>query len=124
MSLLSPKVDLFFLTIFNSRTFEEETEDCIWVLKYDPFSDSGFRLYNPVHQCFLASSFRTFPDYDGEQSNDTIVTQLRLELEAACTTEVTDAASRMYILEGKIRIGSPCLFLFHRFDSNSLPVQE
>ncbi|KAM5440975.1 hypothetical protein MferCBS31731_004114 [Microsporum ferrugineum] len=84
--------------------FAEGTEDSIWILQYDPFSDNGFRLYNPAHRCHLASSFRTFPDYDGDRNNSTIVMQLDLELEVTCTSDANDSASRMYILEGMTSI--------------------
>ncbi|EFR02003.1 hypothetical protein MGYG_05006 [Nannizzia gypsea CBS 118893] len=81
-------------------TSVKELEHCLWALEYDPFSDNGFRLYNPIHKCYLASIFRTFPDYDNGGSNDTIIAQLNLELEAACTFEANNIASRMYVIEG------------------------
>jgi len=62
--------------------------------------DLGFSLYHPKHDCHIATTFRTFPDYDGERGNDTVARILNLQLEAACTTQAKDTASRLFIIEG------------------------
>lgn len=74
----------------------------VWFIQYNPDKDLGFRLYNGAGKCFLASSYRSFPDYDGERVNDTILHQLRLELEATCTAGPTREASTLYAVDGKL----------------------
>ncbi|KAL2822637.1 hypothetical protein BJX63DRAFT_427196 [Aspergillus granulosus] len=70
-----------------------------WTTEYDPGTDTGFRLYNPEHSCYLSSSLRNFPDWDGTFNDSRIDTVLHLELEATCTTDPTDAVSRLYIVD-------------------------
>lgn len=72
------------------------------MLKYDPFVDDGCRLWHPKHNCYLASTFRTFPDYNGVRGNDTITNTINLELEASCTVGANELSSRIYLIEGKI----------------------
>lgn len=67
---------------------------------YDPHSDLGLRLYSPSRNCYLATSWRTYPDYDGTRTNDTLQDALDLELEATCTSDVADDASRLWVIEG------------------------
>lgn len=65
--------------------------------------DHGFSLYSPKHNCYLATSFRGFPQNYGPRTNDTVRKELDLELEATCTSSVSRAASRLWIVDGKAK---------------------
>lgn len=68
---------------------------------YDAHRDNGFRLWNKAANCFLATSYRTYPNMHGRQSNDTILENLYLELEACCTYPPSRAASTFYAVDGE-----------------------
>ena len=72
----------------------------MWTIEYDPYNDKGFRLFNPLQSCYLASSFRPFPDWDNEHGTDTILEQLQLSVESTCTRAVSHVASTFFIIEG------------------------
>ncbi len=48
----------------------------------------------------MASSFRTFPDFHGRKTNDTILHELFLELETVCLRDASDRASTFYVVDG------------------------
>lgn len=73
-----------------------------WRIDYDPDSDNGFRLYNAYQRCYLASSFRLYPDWDGERGNDTVGAQINQYVEATCTRFASVEASTLFLVEGKI----------------------
>ena len=72
-----------------------------WRILYDANKDQGFRLWNEEAQCFLATSFRTYPNMRGRPSNDTVLQTLDLELEACCTYPPSRAASTLYAVDGE-----------------------
>lgn len=67
---------------------------------YDAHQDSGFRLWNTEAGCFLATSYRTYPNMHGRSSNDTIRQAMDLELEACCTYPLSKLASAFYAIDG------------------------
>lgn len=75
-----------------------------WRINYDPDSDNGFRLYNVYQRCYLASSFRLYPDWDGEWGNDMIDAQIYQYVEATCTRFASEEALRLFLVEGKISL--------------------
>jgi hypothetical protein len=78
----------------------EPTPGSTWRAIYDPHQDNGFRLWNAKANCYLATSYRTYPNLHGYASNDTIIQTLRLELEACCTYPPTREASMFYAIDG------------------------
>ncbi|CAJ2505829.1 Uu.00g132230.m01.CDS01 [Anthostomella pinea] len=72
----------------------------IWILKYDQRRDTGLRLYNPANKSSLATSFRTYVDYDGDRSNNTVQREMQQIVEATCTTGASDQASTLWIVDG------------------------
>jgi hypothetical protein len=76
--------------------------ETVWELQYgSSAADAGFRLWNVLARCYLATSYRTFPDYDGMRTNDTVLHQLKLELEAVCSTTPREAASTLFAVDGE-----------------------
>lgn len=82
---------------------ETKSEDTTWIVQYDPSQDGGFRLFNSKERCFLASSFRPYPDWDAERGNDTVANQLSMLIEATCTRAVSKPASTLFVIEGTLR---------------------
>jgi hypothetical protein len=70
-----------------------------WEIVYDPSEDTGFRLVNNEQRCYLSSSFRNFPDWDG-LLNDTVAKVLHLELESVCIEKPTVDSSRLFVVDG------------------------
>jgi hypothetical protein len=60
-------------------------------------------LFHPKQDCFLASSFRPYPDWDAERGNDTVAKQLNMIVEATCTRAVSQPASTFFVVEGTLR---------------------
>ncbi|CZT24375.1 uncharacterized protein RCC_10100 [Ramularia collo-cygni] len=58
----------------------------------------GFQLYHPQQKCYLATTFRSFPNYVG--INDTMLHEVHLELEVACVQQANSRASTLYIVDG------------------------
>lgn len=77
---------------------QDYTRDSIWQLQ---MNREGLRFYHPVHGCFLATTFRTFPDYDGEKMLDSMLHQLHLDLETTCTLSPNLESSTFYIVDGR-----------------------
>ncbi|KAI1874168.1 uncharacterized protein JN550_002747 [Neoarthrinium moseri] len=71
-----------------------------WQVRYTDTSLTGFRLWNEKGKCFLSTSYRTFPDYDGSHTQDAVLHQLRLELEAVCSSNPKPAVSTFYVIDG------------------------
>lgn len=76
------------------------------VLSDDNHPENGLRLYNPAFDCYLATSFRTYVDYDGDMGNDTIVQTIKHTSEAVCTRGVSKTAAEFEVLEGIRSISS------------------
>ncbi|KAI0147782.1 hypothetical protein GGR57DRAFT_244606 [Xylariaceae sp. FL1272] len=95
---IGPGSDGFSRTLVSGQ--EERSENTTWVIEYDPQADTGFRLLNPAHGCYLASSFRTYPDWDGERSLDVVASQMNMVIETVCTRLASTKASTFYIIEG------------------------
>ncbi|KAK9773289.1 hypothetical protein SCAR479_10018 [Seiridium cardinale] len=74
-----------------------------WTIEYDPYNDEGFRLYNPLQECHLATSFRPFPDWDGESGNDTVAKEINLVIETTCTRAAAKQASTLFLVEGTLK---------------------
>lgn len=84
----------------------------MWTIHYDPQEDSGFTIYNNESDCFLVSTFRSFPYYyhshrdaraDDEISpgiNDTFSHFLQLETEVACYELPTPESSTFFVIDG------------------------
>ncbi|CAG8960304.1 hypothetical protein HYFRA_00012378 [Hymenoscyphus fraxineus] len=79
----------------------KSTKGSVWTVQYQPEEDLGFRLWNAHSACYLATSYRSFPDWDNEKRNDTILQELKLELEATCTRGVTKKASTFFVVDGE-----------------------
>lgn len=96
-----------------------------WRIDYDPDSDNGFRLYNIYQRCYLASSFRLYPDWDGERGNDTVDAQIHQYVEATCTRFASVEASTLFLVEGKIpslQSTTTYLLLFQVYERNQVEV--
>ncbi|OQD62124.1 hypothetical protein PENPOL_c013G02160 [Penicillium polonicum] len=90
---------------------EHESATSEWQVLYDAHRDNGFRLWNKAANCFLATSYRTYPNMHGRQSNDTILENLYLELEACCTYPPSRAASTFYAVDGVPKPSAPSTWL-------------
>jgi hypothetical protein len=77
-----------------------ESDASMWYLESDVDTGKGFRLYNRASQCYLGSSFRTFPDVLADRTNDTILHQLYMSLESACISHPTRLASTLFVVDG------------------------
>lgn len=84
----------------NSTSADSQNLSSLWTLTYSPHQSSAFRLRNNLQDCYLATSYRSFPDWDAIHGNDTVLQGLRMELEVTCSTEVTFAASTFDIVDG------------------------
>jgi len=73
------------------------TSPSVWTVMVPP-GEGTFRFYNKTSSCWLATSFRSFPDYDDWTSN-TISREVRLELEANCNTNATLKASTFHAID-------------------------
>jgi len=62
--------------------------------------ESAFRFHNKASSCWLAISFRSFPDYDDRTSN-TISREVCIELEANCNANPTLKASTFHAIDGQ-----------------------
>ncbi|CZR69155.1 uncharacterized protein PAC_19055 [Phialocephala subalpina] len=80
---------------------------CDWTTYYDPMEDDGITFYNHEHQCSLGSTFRSVPDPEHIQSNDTMLRILNLKLEASCTASASEASSRLFLVESTSRVETP-----------------
>ena len=68
-----------------------------------PVNQASFRLYHSNRGCYLATTFRRFPESaDGPHTNDTILSELRVEVEAGCVRLAHERASRFHIIEGEL----------------------
>ncbi len=65
----------------------------VWVLKYDPHADAGFRLLNPDSDCYLATTFRALGDADVELRDGA-------SYGASCTRGASGSASTFWAIEG------------------------
>ncbi|KAJ5787748.1 hypothetical protein N7457_002738 [Penicillium paradoxum] len=90
---------------------EHESPTSKWQVIYDAHHDHGFRLWNEAANCFLATSYRTYPNMHGRESNDTILETLHLELEACCTYPASHAASTFYAVDGVRKPPAPSTWL-------------
>ncbi|KAK4891849.1 hypothetical protein LTR27_009548 [Elasticomyces elasticus] len=63
-------------------------------------NEGDFRLYHPARGCFLATTFRSFPDLVGLRANDTVLRGLRSELEISCVQHAHERASTLHVIEG------------------------
>lgn len=86
------------------RGLQMTSPNTTWRIDYDPDSDNGFRLYNVYQRCYLASSFRLYPDWDGERGNDTVDAQIHQYVEATCTRFASEEASTLFLVEGRISL--------------------
>ncbi|KAL4411031.1 hypothetical protein CABS03_08371 [Colletotrichum abscissum] len=77
-----------------------KSRNTTWIIQYNSGVDNGFRLLNPIQDCYLSSSFRQFPNWDGLHSNDTVSLQLHGIIEATCTRGASKDASTFFIIEG------------------------
>jgi hypothetical protein len=66
-------------------------------------ADDGISFYSQEHQCNLATTFRSLPDPNFIQSNDTVLRILNLKLEASCTTSASKTSSRLFLIESTAR---------------------
>jgi hypothetical protein len=89
----------------------KSNDTAAWTLEYDQHDPQKFRLWNKAANCYLATSYRSFPDWDGVKGNDTILQGLGLELEITCLRSVKLAASTREIVDGRY------LFLFRLVNS-------
>jgi hypothetical protein len=93
---------------YRQRTNPNPTSlHCDWTAYYDPMEDDGISFYSHEHQCNLATTFRSLPDINPIQSNDTVLRILNLKLEASCTTSASKASSRLFLIESTALNESP-----------------
>jgi hypothetical protein len=76
-----------------------ESPRCDWTAYYDPMEDNGISFYSQKYQCSLATTFRSLPEPDSSQRNDTVLRILNLKLEASCTTSANEASSRLFLVD-------------------------
>lgn len=55
----------------------------------------------------MGTTFRSLPDPNPSQSNDTVLRILNLKLEASCTISASKASSRLFLVESTARNKSP-----------------
>lgn len=84
------------------RGFKTKAENTTWVIEYNDKKDHGFRLFNPSQFCYLASSFRQFPDWDADNGRDLVEKQLKMVVEVTCTRGASAQASTFYTIEGRV----------------------
>lgn len=89
------------ILITSQSTTSWAVDSSIWTLTSSPDQPSSFRLYNHRANCFLGTSYRSFPDWDGLWANDTILKGLRLDLEVTCLRNAAPVASTFSVVEGK-----------------------
>ncbi|OJJ69779.1 hypothetical protein ASPBRDRAFT_678148 [Aspergillus brasiliensis CBS 101740] len=82
-----------------------------WQILYDTHHDRGVRLWNKAANCYLATSYRTYPNMHARDSNDTVLEVLHLELEACCTYPPSRAASTFYVVDGVSKPSRPSTWL-------------
>ncbi|KAJ8129192.1 hypothetical protein O1611_g4441 [Lasiodiplodia mahajangana] len=84
--------------------YAESSAAGVWILEHDPTVDTGFRLYNPSNDCYLATTFRSAGLDQGTASHDD---PTRAEggktLEASCTRLVSKSASTFWAIEGRLQ---------------------
>ncbi|KAI2629298.1 hypothetical protein GGS26DRAFT_591966 [Hypomontagnella submonticulosa] len=86
---------------FEVGTYPAPFFNSTWILEYDEKQrDGGLRFYHPVFKCYLATSFRTYVDYDGDAGNDTVSQVMNRISEAVCTRGVSRSASVLGVIEG------------------------
>ncbi|RDW58530.1 uncharacterized protein DSM5745_11221 [Aspergillus mulundensis] len=98
------------LTAFATSSASEHASPLstsIWQIVYDAHRDTGFRLWNKAANCFLATSYRTYPNMRGRTWNDTILEAMHLELEACCTYPASRAASSFHAVDGVPKPSTP-----------------
>jgi hypothetical protein len=77
-----------------------ESDASLWHLESDGDTSKGFHLRNHASQCYLGSTFRTFPDVLADRTNDTVLHQLYMSLESACISHPTRLASTFFAVDG------------------------
>jgi hypothetical protein len=77
-----------------------ESDASVWHLESHGDTSKGFRLRNQASQCYLGSTFRTFPDVLADRTNDTMLHQLYMSLESACISHPTQLASTLFVVDG------------------------
>lgn len=116
----------------NTSVYDIPTEfNSVWIIHYDPQQDSGFTIYNEKNDCFLLSTFKSFPDYyykfrtdsDGgifSDLNDTFSHFLHLETEVACYESPTPESATFFVVDGAIAAApkEPSMNLGERFTDN------
>lgn len=95
-----PVSELSLLTSSTS-TISESNASSTWALEYAPETSQKFKLWNTAANCYLATSYRSFLDWDGVYANDTVLRGLNLELEATCLSDAAASASKWEIVDGK-----------------------
>ncbi|KAI5923968.1 hypothetical protein F4810DRAFT_666842 [Camillea tinctor] len=81
--------------------YQTPSSNSTWILEKGGGEwGDGLRLYHPVFRCYLATSFRTYIDYDGDAGNDTVKQAISRISEAVCTRGVSRSASLLGIVEG------------------------
>lgn len=80
----------------------EANTSSTWALEYAPVSSQNFRLWNTAANCYLSTSYRSFPDWDRVYANDTVLRTLNLELETTCLNDATASASTWQIVDGEL----------------------
>ncbi|RJE26607.1 hypothetical protein PHISCL_01021 [Aspergillus sclerotialis] len=82
------------------HTSSEKNIDGLWWLLYDPEKDSGFRLYHPDAQCFLATTYRQIPHWGERVANHSVSEQLHIEIELSCSSSPNKEASTFWPIDG------------------------
>lgn len=92
---------------YRQRTHADPTSPhCDWTVYYNPIGDGGISFYNQEHQCSVSTTFRSLPDPNPRQNNDTVLDVLRLKVEASCTVSASEASSRLFLIDSTARVKS------------------
>ena len=92
----------WYLLMQHSAKYAAASQNSIWKCILTP--DDGIRLFSKTGNCYLGTTFRTFPD--PKLVNDTgtlrnpVDQGINLELEAACIKEANLASSTFYVIDG------------------------
>ncbi|KAL2028255.1 hypothetical protein VTO58DRAFT_110943 [Aureobasidium pullulans] len=54
-------------------TISSANEAATWAIEYSSAQSPRFRLWNAAANCYLSTSYRTFPDWNGVLANDTML---------------------------------------------------
>jgi hypothetical protein len=76
-----------------------------WTVYHNPLGgDDGISFYNHEHRCSAMTTFRSLPDPNPRQHNDTVLDVLHLKVEGSCTVTASEASSRFLRIDDTARV--------------------